>query len=342
MPQVIDVASGEKEIEFADLDGDGDMDMVVASSDKSNVSIFRGDGNGELVLAGNFSAGPNPTDIAIGDINNDGNLDIVVANHETLYLTLLLGDGTGAFDEAQNSPMEIGIAPHPHVVEIADIDRDGNADLIVDDRSGEGLYVVRGLGDGSFENEGVKIPVGGDPYLGFAAADVNGDGWLDMVTPNPQEVAVVTNTGSAKMVFKTSRAARLPSAFAVSLADMNGDGTTDLVAASEGGNSSAQVHLGNSAGTFGEETASYPMARGAKKITAGDLNGDGFQDAIVSSWASDVLVIVGSSESFDTVRLADARNPWGHAVGDLNGDGNDDFAIAEGATPTVSVFLSQP
>ena len=82
------------------------------------------------------------------------------------------------------------VSPHPHAVRLQDIDSDGHADLLVDDRSPESIRLFRGRGDGTFSGA-TSIDVGGDPYRGMSLADVTGDGLADLITPNPDHVAVL-------------------------------------------------------------------------------------------------------------------------------------------------------
>ncbi len=337
--QSYEVGEGEPAVAFADLDNDGHQDLVVASSSRNDLTILRGDGHGGLTIVGRVPAGENPTDVTAADINGDGIIDLAVANHETSYLTLLVGDGHGGFHPASNSPLTINVEPHPHAVRVEDLDGDGHVDLIVDHRARGGLLVLRGLGQGAFDTPGTVVGVGGDPYLGLAAGDLNGDSRLDLVTPNPDEVGVLLSTGSSGMGFRRAPPVGAASPFGVALADFDGDGLLDLIAASDGGASLAEIFLGDGRGGFREAgTAPFRMAAGAKNIAVGDVNGDGVGDALVSSWNSDLLVVLGAS--YQAFRLHGIENPWGLAVVDLNQDGKDDLVIADGVRSLVTVYLS--
>jgi hypothetical protein len=115
-----------------DFDGDGHQDLVTAG--EPQLTIFRGDGTGELVPSARVAGGQQPDDFAVADLDDDGDLDIAVANHDTHHLTILLGDGRGGFEPASNSPLSIDVRPHPHAVRAADMDADGHIDLVVDHR----------------------------------------------------------------------------------------------------------------------------------------------------------------------------------------------------------------
>lgn len=215
----IAVGEGPSAVAAAGLDGDGHQDLVVASG-SGIVTIFRGDGSGGLLELRSVPAGENPADLALRDADQDGDVDLVVANHDTDYLTILLGDGTGAFSPAPASPLRIDVRPHPHAVRAEDLDGDGRLDVVVDDRGSEGLLVLRGSGFGAFESPGILVPVGGDPYRGMAIGDIDGDGKLDIVTPNPREVGVRLGSEAERIEFIAGPAVRAAAPFAVELPDL--------------------------------------------------------------------------------------------------------------------------
>ena len=67
------------------------------------------------------------------------------------------------FDYRNHSRFRVGVSSHPHAVRLRDIDSDGYADLLVDDRSPESMRLFRGRGDGAFSGV-TSIDVRGDPY----------------------------------------------------------------------------------------------------------------------------------------------------------------------------------
>lgn len=339
---LLNVGAGESTISVFDFNSDGHQDVIISNYSDNNLVLYLGDGNGNLIETSRFSAGEKPTDMSVSDINGDGNIDVVIANHETSYVTLLYGNGRGGFKHAPHSPLNIEVKPHPHVVKLKDLDGDNKADLIVDSRTHKGLRVFKGLGNGTFKTPGKLINVGGDPYLGFAAGDINGDGNLDLVTPNQQEIGIVLNTNPAKLSFSMKKLAPSESPFAVELAEMNGDGKTDLIVASVG--SSITIIPGDGHGNFLEEkTTSIKTSSGAKQIAVGDINGDGIKDALVSNWSGNILVVLGSKTAFEIISFEDSSipNPWGLVLADLNEDGRSDFIIASGDSKLAAVYLSQ-
>lgn len=323
-----------------DFDADGHPDLV--SAGEPHLTVFLGDGAGGLLRSGRVPGGEHPVDYAVADLDADGDMDIAVANHETDYLTILLGDGSGAFAPAPTSPLRIDVSPHPHAVRAADLDADGHVDLMVDHREAEGVLILRGLGGGRFDTPGLLVEVGGDPYRGMALGDLNQDGKLDLVTPNPREVGVLLNASSDQIAFVQVPSVAAGAPFAVDLGDFNGDGRLDLIAASDEGSPLVEVFFGDGQGGFEEASDSpFRLAPGGKKIAVGDFNGDGVADAAISCYLSpDVLVLLGGRGSLRTGSLPGGEHPWGLAVADLNENGNDDLVIADDAAQRATVYVS--
>jgi len=341
--RTLDVGRGAT-LGAGDLDGDGHAD-IVASADRededSYLVVLRGDGTGDLVPATRFDAGPHPAEIVVADVDGDGHADVVAANHETRHLTLLTGDGTGGFSGRRT--IDVDVEPHVHVPVARDLDGDGLVDLAVDHRDGEGVLFLRGEGGGGFA-AGRLFDAGGDPYRGMATGELNGDGQLDFVTPNPREVGVLLSQGGAS--YELRRAAPVPaqSPFNVGLVDLDADGHLDLVVASGEGSDIVQVYRGNGAGGFEELDISPLVAMsGPKRVVTGDFDGNGVADAAVSGWGSGALLLLfggAGGPRAGSAEVASSGNAWGLVAVDLNEDGRDDLAVADGDGPLLTILLS--
>jgi hypothetical protein len=339
---LLKVGAGKSSISVFDFNSDGHQDVIISNYSDNNIVIYRGNGKGNLTEISRFSAGEKPTDMSVSDINGDGNVDVVIANHETSYVTLLYGDGQGSFKHAPHSPLNIDIKPHPHAIQLKDLDGDNKVDLIVDSRTHKGLRFLKGIGNGNFKTPGKIIDVDGDPYLGFATGDINGDGNIDIVTPNQREIGIILNTHSDKLSFSMKKLGPYESPFAVELAEMNGDGKTDLIVAS--GGRSITIIPGDGHGNFLEEKKTLiKTTSGAKQIAVGDINGDGIKDALVSNWSGNLLVVLGGKATFETISFKHSSipNPWGIMLVDLNKDGKSDFIITNGDSDLAALYLSQ-
>lgn len=341
----IDVGS-DPHVLAAELTGDGRPDLAVAG--EGRVLILAGDGSGGFRRAGEYGAGENPTGLAASDLDGDGDVDLAAANHETDYLTLLLNDGGGAFEPAPASPIRIEVAPHPHTVATADLDEDGRTDLLVDHRRAGGLLPLYGTDQGGFEPAEVVV-LGGDPYRDVVVADLDGDGVLDLATPNERTVGLrLGRSGGGFGGLRELDASRV-APYGLATGDVNGDGVPDLAASSGEGGEGAAVFLGDGTGGFRPAPGSpYPVTRGFSAIDVADLDGDGRDDLAVTSWdAGEVVILYGRDGDADDGRAPAIRRveigegPWSVSAADFDTDGRDDLAVAVTGEDRVVVLLSR-
>ena len=84
---------------LADLNGDGKLDLIVASytwsGNPGKISVQLGTGAGGFIASGTYPCGQGPNNIAVGDVNGDGKPDVLVANLMDNTVSVLLGTGTG-------------------------------------------------------------------------------------------------------------------------------------------------------------------------------------------------------------------------------------------------------
>ncbi len=320
----------------SDQDNDGRLDLVVAG--RGRVLVLHGRGDGQFDVSLSVAAGEEPVDLALADLDGDGLRDLAVANHATNYVTLLFGTPGGGFELRGHSRLRVDVSPHPHAVRLQDIDGDGHADLFVDDRTPESIRLFRGVGDGTF-SEATIIEVGGDPYRGMTLADLDRDGRLDLVTPNPDHISVLLGDGSGGFVQNVVlRPGFNP--FSVAAADLDGDGFTDLAAASGEGAGTLAIWLGSAEGAF-RAAGHYEIATGPTKIATVDLTGDGRAEVLVASYIGGEVAVLTGGDSPTLYRLEIDGAPYGFATGDFDMDGRTDFVVANDTREQITVFLSR-
>ncbi len=250
-------------VALGDVDGDGDLDLVIgngAFGDPQQNRLYRNDGAGVFTdaTATHLPARLDHTrDVALGDIDGDGDLDLVVGNgflYQSPYtLTygeqnrLLRNDGQGHFTDVTATQLPVD-DDFTQAVALGDVDGDGDLDLVCGNtdslfQSGQNrLYTNDGQGHFT-DATAAQFPAVNDKTDGLAFGDVDGDGDLDLVAGNyfwaGQANRLFVNDGAG--TFADATVLRLPmtghNTADAALADLDGDGDLDLVcAAMPGGN----------------------------------------------------------------------------------------------------------
>ncbi len=337
------------DVVVGDVNGDGHLDILTANLATDDISVLLGNGRGGFTAASSVPAGDAPHLLAPGDFNGDGKLDLAVTSHDSNDVIVLLGDGSGGFAPAPGSPFALlrGTQPHNHGLAVGDVNRDGKLDIVTSNHMAGSVSVLLGDGRGGFAPmAGSPFPVGRGPYP-LALGDVNGDGWLDIATPNVAANSVSTLLG-ARMGFAPAPGSPIPvlaRPYFAALGDLNGDKNPDLVILHDD-TSQITVLLGDGGGRF--VAASYsPVDAGARGggCVLADFDGDGRADLAVGTGANNVVVLVnGGQEGFAPAPGSPfpvGRGPWAIVGGDLNGDGKTDLVTANQESHTVTVLLAR-
>jgi len=313
------VGAGAMEIASADLNGDGNADLVVTDEVRS-AYVALGNGDGTFGPFSRIPLSNNPLGIAIGDFNGDGILDLAVAifGTETSFngkVAILIGVGDGSFAP----PVPYDLTNKAVRLVTTDLNHDGKLDLAVAVQNlrteGDGLAVLLGNGDGTFQPAVTSVP--GDSS-DVAAGDFNGDGNLDLALAGSGEVRIVLGNGDgtfqSPIAYPTAGAAET-----VATADLNGDDMPDLLM----GGTETAVLLGNGDGTFASAVF-YGVGQRFARI--GYFNHDQKADVVAGGNFSAIGVAFGNGDG--TLR-APRTYPVGDRIdgfdtADFNGDGQID------------------
>ncbi|MEV7413839.1 FG-GAP-like repeat-containing protein [Streptomyces sp. NPDC089919] len=340
---------GSSAVAIGDLDGDGTPDLVTAIR-AEGLGVFLGSGGGAFGAVTKYQAPRTVSSVflnsvVIRDVNGDGHPDVVSQDARGNVALVWLGDGTGALgtgaavelnptpgcDTTGDNPC---VARFPMDVTAGDFDEDGKPDLATADANTNNVSAVLGNGDGTF-GTATQFGTGtGTVPQGIAAADLDGDGHLDLVTANSAAgtLSVLAGDGHGGFAAAAGVAAGVTLPSRLTLADVDADGDSDAVVVAPGSPGRVAVLLGDGAGGFG--TANV-LSAGVNLSSAAvaDTNGDGHADLVVSSAdTSQVVVLEGDGTGAFGSPLAfglnGASNPQAAAVADLDGDGRPDVVTA--------------
>ena len=347
-----------------DLDGDGNLDVVVGTGhpdvllpnpNTDYVMAFFGRGDGTLIGPPAYPAGGLMSALVLADFDGDGKPDVAAAAGD---VWIYLSRGGGSFRTPIRIPLPQGDGSTATAVSLAaaDFNGDGKQDLVVGASYSDGVFVLLGNGDGTFQAP-VQYKTGGN-VRSVAVADFNGDGKLDIAACGPglMDGSLVPNAG---ILLGNGNGAFQPvrsltgfgnGPYSLAVGDFNKDGKPDLAIANWGklGDDTDQggvlVFLGQGNGTF-QSPASYSAGMNPSFITTADVNGDHAADLLVATRAPSftyrVAVLLGNgSGTFGAATLfpTDYGPAW-IAVADLNGDGKPDLAIAHCCGETDATIM---
>ena len=351
----------------ADLNGDARADLAVADGQGNTVSVLLAQAGGAFGAAQAFEgrAGVGQLrSLAAADLNGDGKTDLVTTSWYS-DPSVLLGNGDGTFQGPRAVPMAWPEMPegefisscHVSDVAVADANADGKPDLLFageanwysaagngEDARSVG-YVATALGDGG-GGFAKSFGVLGAYGTAVAAADLNADGRVDLVTPDE------VRHGFGDGTFEAGRgidAAGYGESADVAVADFNGDGRPDVAITHtsyvnfprDGGH----VLLNNGDGSF-QPPRSYVSGRRPNSLATSDFDGDGRTDLVTANGGDSqqgvppsVTVCLGRGDGTFAGPLSFAPHasatPWAAqavTVGDFNLDGRSDVAVASYAS----------
>jgi len=184
LPQSWDTGLSVSSLNLADLNKDGNLDLLVTKTNgsQSNLDglwIGFGNGAGGIISSKTMSVGQTPRNLAVGDFNLDGNADFAVGVglSGSAGVSIYLGDGSGNFTLRESVPIRLGA----WALATGDFDGDNKIDLAVSDGF-VGLSILMGKGTGSFSLAG---EYGTGPEARYLATnDFNSDGKSDILIAN--------------------------------------------------------------------------------------------------------------------------------------------------------------
>lgn len=328
-----------RSLALADLDGDSDLDIAVVDlGQNQTLSLILNNGDGTFGPP-RYDTGATPCEgvaIAIADFDGGGVPDLAIAGCGEDRVSVLLGKGDGTFADFITFSVPLSVL----AMTSDDIDQDGNHDLIFAGDSA--VSILLNDGNGGFGG-GLNATVGNQPRS-VAVGHLDGDNFLDVVTCTFDGNTVSVLFGNGDGTFASALTLSVTEAWRVELADVNGDGQSDIVVAKFlSFLTPIAIFLSNGDGTFADvlelstQDFIFPF-----RMAVGDSDDDGDVDIIVTNGGNNVWSFAGNGDAtFDEPHLIELDGNMcieSVVLADLYGDGRPSILTVNRCGKSIAVL----
>jgi FG-GAP-like repeat/IPT/TIG domain/FG-GAP repeat len=296
-------------ISFGDIDGDGKQDLVTTNSASNKISVLRNTssaGSISFELYKVFAVGFGPRALAICDIDGDGKPDIATVNYTDNNISILKNTsspGTLSFATQISYAMLNG----PRYISSGDFDGDGKPDLAIAFGGTNKITILKNTSTtGAISFVSQPDLTTDQTVTSLSIGDIDGDGKPDLVNTNfaGNTVSVFRNTNTGgiisfapKISFGTGS---LPAT--VSLSDLDGDGTPEIITANNGANTFSVLKNNSSTGTISfAAKVDYFTGLNPWGLIVCDLNADSKADIVTSHSNPTTIAVIKNKISEATI-----------------------------------------
>lgn len=335
-PEFSSTGSNPRRLDIVNFAGSPHPDIVVANGDSANLSLHVNNGAGQFPSTSFLAVMTGPQGVRGLDLDGDGDTDFVVSAFNGFLSRVYLSDGAGGFTPGATRHLPGGGT----IVEVADFDSDGTHDALIGTQTGVSSF--RGNGSGGFHAPPTLNESG--PVRGIASADMNGDGFKDLVEAvefSGGILRVRLNDGMGGFNSASDHAVGW-TAKDVAVGDFDGDDDVDVAFSADGPGGLVRVYLNNGDGSLAAPVT-YTPGSGSDQVEVIDVDGDLDLDlAVTCSAANHVRLLINSSTGAFSLGAAIpvGASPQGLAAGDIDGDGDPDLVATCSATDQYARLLN--
>jgi hypothetical protein len=293
------------DIAIADFNKDGKPDLAFANHDRKYLTVLTGNGHGSFApLKGSpfkLEVTPHTHGVVAGDFNSDGNLDLVTDSWGNNRLAILFGNSDHGFNTTAKY-LQVGKHPYQRI-RTADLNKDGNLDIVTTNLDGNNATILLGDGKGNFhEPEGSPFPCGDSPF-GVVIGDINHNGNPDLAIINSPSITS-SNKGQDGLT--------------ILLGDGKGKFTT-------------------------MPGSPFTTGKAPSRVAIGDLNGDGIPDIVVTNYKSNSITVFMMNKNVvaSSYTIPVGAKPEGVAIADFNGDKKGDIVVGNSGDNFMSLIISK-
>ena len=274
----------------ADIDGDGDLDIIVAGEWAYNILLIN-DGNGKFTdeTAQRFPLNSHDSeDIAIADFDNDGDLDLIFVSEDDQLNEYYLNDGKGFFKDAS---YYLPFRGKSNAIATFDVNSDGLLDLMV---GNDGInFCFLNDGKGRWIEASDRIPKSKKTTQDLEIGDIDRDGDLDVICGNENDNEIWINNGKGYFADETALRITIQSAAwetrEADLGDVDGDGDLDLYCANvnfrQNKDHQNRLFLNDGSGKFKDVTSTHLPSEKMHSVDGDfiDIDADGDLDIVTGN-----------------------------------------------------------
>ena len=330
----------------ADLDHDGDMDVLIASELNDIIVWYANDGLGnfepENIIENEVS---NPIYVYAIDLDGDGDLDVLSASYGDNKIVWYENDGLGNFGDQNiiDAPDDIPISNHA-----SDLDGDDDVDVIIGFYNDNKIVWYENDGLGNFEEEKIIS----NEVIGvksITTSDLDDDGDLDLLIAAffGNNITWYENDGLGNFVAENIIDSEADAISYIQSADLDDDGDLDVIMSKclTGGDNRIVWYINYGEGNFGQETFIDQTQYGACSLFTSDIDGDGDLDLLSAIEYNSIAWHENDGQgtfSNHKIIASSIDNLEDIFVTDIDGDGDGDILCNSSQNSKVAWYENMP